>query len=390
MKKKANFGTRVIHARQRPDPSTGAVIPPICTSSTYVQQSPGKHQGFEYSRSQNPTRFAYEHCIADLENGKQAFAFASGLTAIATILELLPSGAHIIAMHDLYGGTFRLFNNVRTASAGLSFDFIDLTDVKYLHATLTPKTKMIWLESPTNPLLKIVDLQAIAQIAKKYGILTVCDNTFATPYLQKPLDLGCDIVMHSASKYLNGHSDMIGGIAVVGDNAKLCERLQFLQNAIGAIAAPFDSYLALRGIKTLALRMQRHNENAMALATWLTQQPAIKKVYYPGLASHPQHTLATQQMCGGYGGIVTIMLHGTIAQARTFLENVQLFALAESLGGVESLIELPAMMTHASIPKKQRIKLGISDTLIRISLGIEDIDDLRADMANALTVAYAN
>ena len=390
MKKKLNFATRVIHAGQKPDPSTGAVMPPIYTSSTYVQQSPGKHQGFEYSRSQNPTRFAYENCVADLENGTQAFAFASGLAAVATTLELLPRGAHVVAMDDLYGGTFRLFNQVRTSSAGLSFDFVDLTDIKNVHAAIKPETKMIWLESPTNPLLKILDLKTIAKIAKKHGILTVCDNTFATPYLQKPLDLGCDIVIHSASKYLNGHSDMIGGIAVVGDDAKLRERLQFLQNAVGSIAGPFDSYLALRGVKTLALRMQRHNENALALATWLTQQPPVETVYYPGLASHPQHALAAQQLHHGYGGIVTIILRGSKTQACNFLENLKLFALAESLGGVESLIEHPAMMTHASIPENHRMKLGISDTLIRISVGIENINDLQADIANALAITYTN
>jgi len=388
MKKKLDFATRVIHAGQQPDPTTGAVMPPIYTSSTYAQQSPGDHLGFEYSRSQNPTRFAYERCVADLENGSQGFAFASGLAAIATILELLDSGAHVIAMHDLYGGTFRLFDKVRQHSAGLQFDFIDLTESENLRRAITPQTKMLWIESPTNPLLKLVDLKAINTIAKQHNILSVCDNTFATPYLQKPLDLGCDIVMHSATKYLNGHSDIVGGIAVVGDDPELAGRLQFLQNSIGAIAGPFDSYLALRGVKTLALRMQRHNESALALAKWLEKQPQVEQVIYPGLASHAQHELARQQWQNGFGGIISIFLQGGETQARRFLENVKLFTLAESLGGVESLIEHPAIMTHASIPAAERAKLGISDSLIRISVGIENADDLQADLAHALSVAY--
>lgn len=384
MSKKLDFATRVIHAGQQPDPSTGAIMPPIYTSSTYVQQSPGQHQGFEYSRSQNPTRFAYERCVADLENGTQAFAFASGLATIATILELLNSGDHVIAMHDLYGGTFRLFNKVRKASAGLDFDFVDLSIPEQFSRAIKPNTKMVWIESPTNPLLKLVDLAAISKIAQQHNILVVCDNTFATPYLQQPLNLGCDIVMHSATKYLNGHSDMIGGIAIVGDNPDLCNRLQFLQNSIGAIAGAFDSYLALRGVKTLALRMQRHNENALALATWLEKQTTIKQVIYPGLTSHPQHELACRQFSNGFGGIITIILQGDESDARRFLEKVKLFALAESLGGVESLIEHPAIMTHASIPAAQRAQLGIHDTLIRISVGIENVDDLKNDLAQAL------
>lgn len=377
------FSTRAIHAGQSPDPSTGAVMVPIYATSTYVQSSPGVHQGYEYSRSQNPTRFAYERCVADLEGGIQAYAFASGLAATSTILELLDSGDHVIAMDDLYGGTFRLFDKVRQRSAGLNFSFVDLADRAQLEAAITPKTKLIWVETPTNPMLKLVDLAAIVQIAKKHGILTVCDNTFATPYNQSPLALGFDMVMHSATKYLNGHSDIVGGIAVVGRDVALAERMAFLQNAVGAVQGPFDSFLALRGLKTLALRMQRHNENGLAIARWLQAHPKVEKVIYPGLESHPQHALAKQQM-RGFGGMISIFLKGDLATARRFLEHVQLFALAESLGGVESLIEHPAIMTHASVPAETRQKLGIHDNFVRLSVGVEDVADLIADLERAL------
>jgi cystathionine gamma-lyase len=377
------FATRSIHAGQQPDPSTGAIMMPIYATSTYVQESPGVHKGYEYSRSQNPTRMAYERCIADLESGSAGFAFASGLAATATVLDLLDSGQHIVAMDDLYGGTYRLFERVRKRSAGLSFSFVDLADIKAAEAAIRPETRMIWLESPTNPLLRLVDLEAIAQLGKRRGILTVADNTFASPYVQRPLEFGFDLVMHSATKYLNGHSDIVGGIVVVGENAELKDRLAFLQNAVGAVAGPFDSFLALRGLKTLALRMERHCRNAAAVAAWLERHPKVARVHYPGLASHPQHALAQRQM-HGYGGIVTASLKGTLADSRRFLERCQIFALAESLGGVESLIEHPAIMTHASLPPEKRAALGIGDGLVRLSVGVEDEADLIADLAQAL------
>jgi cystathionine gamma-lyase len=377
------FATRGIHAGQSPDPSTGAIMTPIYATSTYVQQSPGVHKGYEYSRSQNPTRMAYERCIADLESGSAGYAFASGLAATATILDVLDSGSHVIAMDDLYGGTFRLFERVRRRSAGLTFSFLDLKDIGAVEAAIRPETRMIWVESPTNPLLKLVDLQAIAALAKRRGILTVADNTFASPHVQRPLELGFDLVMHSATKYLNGHSDIVGGIAVVGENAELRDKLTFLQNAVGAVAGPFDSFLALRGLKTLALRMERHCENALAVARWLEQHPKVARVHYPGLASHPQHDLAKRQM-QGFGGMVTAILKGNLADAKRFLERCRIFALAESLGGVESLIEHPAIMTHASIPAEKRAALGIGDGLVRLSVGIEDEADLIADLEQAL------
>jgi cystathionine gamma-lyase len=377
------FATRGIHAGQSPDPSTGAIMVPIYATSTYVQQSPGVHKGYEYSRSQNPTRMAYERCIADLESGTQGYAFASGLAATSTILDVLDSGAHVIAMDDLYGGTYRLFERVRKRSAGLQFTFVDLHDLKKVEAAIRPETKMIWVESPTNPLLRLVDFQALAELAKPRGILTCSDNTFASPYVQRPLEMGFDLVMHSATKYLNGHSDIIGGIAVVGENAELRDKLTFLQNAVGAVASPFDSFLALRGLKTLSLRMERHCQNAMAVARWLERHPKIAKVYYPGLESHAQHALAKRQM-HEFGGMVTAILKGTLADAKRFLERCQIFALAESLGGVESLIEHPAIMTHASIPAEKRAELGISDGLVRLSVGIEDEADLIADLEQAL------
>jgi cystathionine gamma-lyase len=377
------FATRSIHAGQQPDPTTGAIMMPIYATSTYVQESPGVHKGYEYSRSQNPTRMAYERCIADLESGSAGFAFASGLAATATVLDLLDSGQHIIAMDDLYGGTYRLFERVRKRSAGLSFSFVDLADIKAVEAAIRPETRMIWLESPTNPLLKLVDLEAVAQLGKRRSILTCADNTFASPYVQRPIELGFDLVMHSATKYLNGHSDIVGGIVVVGENAELKDRLTFLQNAVGAVAGPFDSFLALRGLKTLALRMERHCQNAAAVAAWLERHPKVARVHYPGLASHPQHALAKRQM-HGFGGMVTAILKGTLADSRRFLERCQIFALAESLGGVESLIEHPAIMTHASLPPEKRAALGIGDGLVRLSVGVEDEADLIADLAQAL------
>jgi cystathionine gamma-lyase len=376
------FGTRAIHAGQEPDPSTGAIMTPIYATSTYVQQSPGVHKGFEYSRSQNPTRFAYERCVADLESGTQGFAFASGLAAMATTLDLLDTGDHVIASDDLYGGTFRLFERVRRRSAGLEFSFIDMSVPEAVKEALRPNTRMIWVETPSNPLLKIVDLQAIAAIAKARQILAVADNTFASPYLQRPLEFGFDIVIHSATKYLNGHSDIIGGVAVTSD-PELGRRLDFLQNAVGAIAGPFDSFLALRGLKTLHLRMAQHCSNALRLAEWLQTHSSVDRVIYPGLASHPQHDLALRQM-QQFGGMITVILKGDLSYARRVLERCRIFALAESLGGVESLIEHPAIMTHASVPAKQREMAGISDTLIRLSVGIEDLEDLKQDLDQAL------
>ncbi|PTB82964.1 cystathionine gamma-synthase [Pseudidiomarina aestuarii] len=383
-KKQLKFATRTIHGGQAPEPATGAVMPPIFTSSTYIQESPGVHKGFEYSRSHNPTRFAWERSVANLESGRKGYAFASGMAATATIMELLNTGDHVIAMDDLYGGTFRLFDKVRGRSAGLEFSYVDLVDLKAVEAAITAKTRMIWVETPSNPMLKLVDIEAIVAIAKQHNIIVVVDNTFATPFNQRPIEQGADIVMHSATKYLNGHSDMVGGIVVVGDNDELEEQLTFLQNAVGSIAGPFDSYLALRGVKTLALRMQHHNQAAMKLAEWLDQHPQVEKVIYPGLPSHPQHELAKRQM-SGFGGMISILLKGDINKARRFLESVEIFALAESLGGVESLIEHPAIMTHASIPKENREQLGILDNFVRISVGIEDLDDLIADLDRALS-----
>ncbi len=385
MSKKQHFATRVIHAGQEYDPSTGAVMQPIYATSTYAQSSPGVHQGFEYSRTHNPTRFAYERCIADLENGSRAFAFASGMAAISTVLELLDAGSHIIASNDLYGGTYRLFNKVRQRTANLTFTFVDLADPKQLEAAIRPETRMIWVETPTNPLLKLADLKQIATIAHQHKLLTVADNTFATPFIQRPLELGFDLVLHSATKYLNGHSDVVSGVVVVGDNPQLAEQLAFLQNSIGAIAGPFDSFLVLRGLKTLALRMQRHCQSALELANWLEQHPQVEHVIYPGLESHPQHELARRQMQGHFGGMITFFIRGGLPASKRFLERCSLFTLAESLGGVESLIEHPALMTHASVPVEVRAELGISDSLIRLSVGIEDSEDLKADLEQALS-----
>ncbi len=379
------FGTRVIHGGQKPDPLTGAIMPPIYATSTYVQSSPGVHKGYEYSRTANPTRDALQASVANLEGGAAGFAFASGLAASATIIDLLDSGSHIIAMHDLYGGSYRLFENVRKRSAGHEVSFVDLTDPAALEAAIRPTTRLLWVETPTNPLLKIVDLSAVAAVAKRRGILCVCDNTFATPYLQRPLEHGFDLVVHSTTKYLNGHSDAIGGAAVIrhGDDA-LKEKLTYLQNAVGGVPGPFDSFLTLRGIKTLALRMERHCANAFAIAQFLEAHPKVARVIYPGLPSHPHHALAKRQMRGGFGGIVTAELRGGIEEARRFLERCYLFALAESLGGVESLIEHPGLMTHASLPQAMRAQLGISDSLVRLSVGVESVDDLLAELRDAL------
>ncbi len=386
---RSGFATRVIHAGQSPDPTTGAVMPPIYATSTYAQRSPGVHQGFEYSRSQNPTRFAYERCIADLEDGSRGFAFASGLAATSTLLELLVPGDHVVASDDLYGGSRRLFSRVRQISAGLSFTFVDLRDLKAVEKAIEPRTRLIWVETPSNPMLKLADLAAIAAMARGRGVLSAADNTFATPYLQRPLNFGFDLVMHSGTKYLNGHSDVVNGVLIVGDNAALAERLTFLQNSVGAIAGPFDSFLALRGLKTLSLRMQRHCENALELASWLEHHPKVGRVHYPGLASHPQHALARAQMRdprgqSAFGGMISIELKGGIEDSRRFLERCEVFALAESLGGVESLIEHPAIMTHASVPSEARVALGITDTLCRLSIGVEAVEDLRADLTQAL------
>ena len=383
---KQKLATRVIHAGQAPDPSTGAIMPPIYATSTFVQDSPGVHKGLDYGRSHNPTRWALERCVADLEGGAAGFAFASGLAAISTVLELADAGSHIIAGDDMYGGTFRLFERVRRRSAGHDFSYVNLTNPQNLLAALRPNTKMVWVETPTNPMLKLANLQEIAKICRERGIIAVADNTFASPLVQRPLEHGFDIVVHSATKYLNGHSDVIGGIAVVGGEPHQQawrEQVGFLQNSVGAIAGPFDSFLMLRGVKTLAIRMRQHCASALELARWLEQQPKVRKVYYPGLESHPQHALAKRQM-EGFGGIISIDLNTDLPGARRFLERCEVFALAESLGGVESLIEHPALMTHATIPPETRAKLGIGDGLIRLSVGIEDIEDLRRDLQNAL------
>ncbi|HQY87011.1 MAG TPA: PLP-dependent aspartate aminotransferase family protein [Tepidisphaeraceae bacterium] len=378
------FATRVIHAGQIPDPTTGAVMPPIYTTSTFKQSSPGVHKGLDYGRSHNPTRWAFERCVADLEDGQAGFAFSSGLAAISTVLELLPAGSHVIASDDLYGGTFRLFERVRRHSAGMDFTYIDTSKPNAIENAIKPNTKLIWVETPSNPLLKLTDLEATAKIAKKRGLLACADNTFATPYSQLPLNSGFDIVVHSVTKYLNGHSDMIGGVAVVGDNAELIDRIGFLQNSIGSIAAPFDSFLALRGLKTLALRLERASFNAMEVAKYLEKRNDIERVIYPGLPSHPQHELAKRQMCA-FGGMISAVVKGGLERSRKMLERCEIFTLAESLGGVESLIEHPAIMTHASIPAPRRAELGIDDGLIRLSCGVEDVKDLIADLDRALT-----
>jgi cystathionine gamma-lyase len=382
-KNRLAFSTRTVHGGQSHDPTTGAVMVPIYATSTYAQQSPGVHKGFEYARSQNPTRFAFERAVADLESGANAFAFASGLAAISTVLELFDAGAHVVATDDIYGGSFRLMERVRKRSAGLQVSFADFTDLAAVEAAIRPETKLLWVETPTNPLLRVVDLEAVAALGRRKGLVTVADNTFCSPYIQRPLELGIDIVVHSVTKYLNGHSDMVGGVAVVGDNKDLSDRLKFLQNAIGAISGPFDSFLALRGIKTLALRMERHSANGLKIAQWLETRKDVRRVIYPGLASHPQHSIAVQQM-HAFGGMISVELDRDLAGTRRFLERTRLFTLAESLGGVESLIEHPALMTHGSIPPEKRAAIGISDSLVRLSAGIEDGDDLIADLEQAL------
>ena len=383
------FATRVVHAGQAPDPSTGAVVTPIYANSTYVHSSPGVHQGLDYGRSHNPTRWAFERCVADLEGGAQGYAFASGMAALAAVLELVDSGAHVIAGDDLYGGTYRLMERVRRRSAGQTFGYVNLADFEALAAAVRPETRMLIVETPSNPLLKLADLEALADFCRQRGIVSVADNTFASPWIQRPLELGFDVVVHSTTKYLNGHSDVIGGVAVVGGEARhaeLREQLGFLQNAVGAIAGPFDSFLALRGVKTLDLRMRRHCESALELAQWLEAHPRVRRVLYPGLASHPQYDLARRQM-RAFGGIISFELESDLAGAVRFLEACALITLGESLGGVESLIENPAIMTHASVPREQRLQVGISDSLVRFSVGIEDVDDLRADLDQALRAA---
>jgi cystathionine gamma-lyase len=384
MKKKHHLATRVIHAGQSPDPSTGAVMTPIYATSTYAQESPGRHKGYDYARSINPTRSAYERCVADLESGTRGWAFASGLAAMSTALETIDSGSHVVVSDDLYGGTYRLFEKVRRRSANLDFTFIDMTDASKIEEAMKPNTRMVWVETPSNPLLKLIDLAAVAKIARKHKAISVSDNTFASPWIQRPIELGFDMVIHSATKYLNGHSDMVGGIAVVGENEELGDQMKFLQNSVGAIAGPFDSFLALRGLKTLALRMERHCENALELARWLEKEPKIRKVNYPGLTSHPQHALAKRQMGDRFGGMVTLILDTDLAGTRRFLENTRLFSLAESLGGVESLVNYPPIMTHGAIPEEQRIALGITESLVRLSVGVEDVEDLREDLQAAL------
>jgi len=378
-----HFNTRAIHAGQQADPSTGAVMTPIYATSTYKQSAPGVHQGYEYSRSQNPTREAYEQCLASLESGKRGYAFASGMAAINTVIDLLDMGAHVIASNDLYGGTFRLFDKVKTRTSGLSFSFVDMDDVDNVAAAIRPETRMIWLETPSNPMLKLTDMPAIVALAKKHKLLSVADNTFATPWIQRPLELGFDIVLHSATKYLNGHSDVVSGAVVVGDNDELIEKMAFLHNSCGGIAGPFDSFLVLRSLKTLPLRMERHCQNARELASWLEQHPQVEQVIYPGLKSHPQHALAVEQM-RDFGGMISMVIKGDLAKANRFLSRCEVFTLAESLGGVESLIEHPAIMTHASIPASTRQSLGIVDGFVRLSVGIEHIDDLIADLSSAL------
>lgn len=382
--KNGHFDTRAIHAGQEACPATGAVMTPIYATSTYKQSAPGEHLGYEYSRTQNPTRAAYEACIASLESGQKGFAFASGMAAINTVIDLLDAGDHVIAMDDLYGGTFRLFDKVKTRTSNLSFSFIDMSNPRNIEAAITPKTRLLWLETPSNPMLKLADLREIAVIAKKHNLITVADNTFATPWIQRPIEMGFDIVLHSATKYLNGHSDVVSGVVVVGDNPSLSEQIAYLQNSCGGIAGPFDSFLVLRSLKTLSVRMERHCENANQLANWLSTQSKVRKVIYPGLKSHPQHLLAKEQM-HEFGGMISMVIDGGLEGAKRFLSRCELFTLAESLGGVESLIEHPAIMTHASVPAEKRKELGIEDGFIRLSVGIEHINDLQADLEYALT-----
>ncbi len=382
---KQAFATRAIHAGQEPDPSTGAVMQPIYATSTFKQRSPGEHTGYEYARTQNPTRMAFERCIADLEGGAHGFAFASGLGAMATVLELLDAGSHVVAVDDMYGGSWRLFERVRRRTAGLRVSYVDPNHPDRLEQAILPDTRRIWVETPSNPLLKITDLAQVATLAKARGIITVCDNTFASPWLQRPLELGFDIVVHSVTKYINGHSDVVGGIVLIGNNARLKEQFEFMQNAIGSIMDPFTSFLALRGVKTLPLRMERHCANALQIAHWLDAHPKTERVIYPGLSKHPQHALAARQM-SGFGGMISAYLKADLAGTRRFLERCHLFTLAESLGGVESLIGHPGLMSHASLPAERRTALALTDNLVRLSVGIEDAEDLIADLDHALAV----
>lgn len=381
---KNHFDTRAIHAGQTPCPSTGAIITPIYATSTYKQSAPGEHSGYEYSRTGNPTRTAYEACIANLESGQHGFAFASGMAAINTVIDLLNAGDHVIAMDDLYGGTYRLFDKVKTRTSQLSFSFVDMSDPRKIEEAIRPETRLIWVETPSNPMLKLANLREVAAIAKRHHLISVVDNTFATPWIQRPLESGFDIVLHSATKYLNGHSDVVSGVVVVGENSELAEQIAFLHNSCGSIAGPFDSFLVLRSLKTLSVRMERHCENALYLANWLNRHNKVKKVIYPGLDSHPQHQLAKEQM-HGFGGMISMVIEGNLDDAKRFLSRCELFTLAESLGGVESLIEHPAIMTHASIPPAQRKALGIEECFIRLSVGIEHIDDLKSDLNYALS-----
>lgn len=383
LKNSQGFSTRAIHAGQKPDPTTGAVMTPIYATSTYAQESPGVNKGYEYARGKNPTREAFEACIADLEGGTHGFGFGSGMAATSTALELLDAGDHIVTGDDLYGGSWRLFERVRRRTMGLDFAYVDLSDIAAVEAAITPKTKMLWVETPTNPLMKLADIAALSKVAKAHGLLLVVDNTFATPFCQQPLSLGADLVMHSATKYLNGHSDIIGGVLVTAD-AELATRIKFLQNSVGGIMGPFDAFLANRGLKTLALRMKAHCENALTIARWLETRAGIAKVIYPGLIAHPQHELAARQMHGGFGGMVTVILEGDLERTKRVLERVQVFTLAESLGGVESLVNHPAIMTHASVPKEVREAGGVTDNLIRLSVGVENVEDLIADLDQAL------
>lgn len=382
--KNLGFATRAIHAGQEPDPTTGAIMTPIYMTSTYVQESPGVHKGYEYTRTHNPTRKAYENCVASLESGKHGFAFASGCAATTTVLHMLKAGDHVVAMDDMYGGTYRLFDKILKHS-GIEFDFVDLTNADNFAKAVKPNTKMVWLETPTNPTLKLVDIKKISQMAKRANVLVAVDNTFMSPYFQRPLELGADIVVHSATKYIGGHSDVVGGIAVTSSD-EVAEKLAFFSNGIGATQSPFDSFMCLRSLKTLPLRMKAHQSNAMEVAKFLESHPKVEKVLYPGLASHPQHALAKEQM-HGFGGMITFYIKGGLESARTFLENVKVFSLAESLGGVESLIEHPAIMTHASVPPENRKALGIDDSLIRLSVGVEDLEDLLADLKSAFDKA---
>jgi len=378
------FNTLAIHAGQQPDPTTGAIITPVYLTSTYVQEGPGEHKGYEYSRTKNPTRKALEDCLAALEGAKYGAAFSSGCAAADAIMHLLDAGDHVVCSDDVYGGTFRLFDKV-FKRLGLNFSFVDLSNPANLESAMTPKTKAVWLETPTNPMLKLIDLARVAEVAKKRGLFSICDNTFMSPYFQRPIELGVDVVVHSTTKYLNGHSDCVGGFACTS-NKNLADRIYFLQNAIGGVASPMDSFLVLRGVKTLGIRMQRHAENAGKVVEFLATHPKVQKVTYPGLSIHPQHQLAKRQM-SGFGGMATFEIRGGLESARAFLKAVKIFACAESLGGVESLIEHPAIMTHASVPKETREKLGIADGFIRLSVGIEEAQDLIDDLAQALKAA---